>query len=176
VCTGYGGLDLAVLNILGGRIVWCADPDPHIRTILDARMPGVPNLGDIRRLDWRHVPTVQVLTAGFPCQDISNAGHRAGIQKGNRSGLWHHIHHGIRHLRPPLVFLENVDAIRLPGRGFDVVLGDLASAGYDTSWCCLPAAAVGAPHLRRRLFVLACTSRTPRVHPDHVRRQVGAAA
>ena len=79
LCTGYGGLDLGVLAALGGgRIAWCADPDPHIRQILDARMPGVPNLGDIRAVDWTAVEPVDVLTAGFPCQDISAAGRRAG--------------------------------------------------------------------------------------------------
>jgi site-specific DNA-cytosine methylase len=97
VCTGYGGLDLGVLAALGGgRIAWCADPDPHITQILSARMPSVPNLGDLRAIDWTAVEPVEVLTAGFPCQDISAAGRRAGIDKGQRSGLWTDIVAGVR--------------------------------------------------------------------------------
>ncbi len=71
ICTGYGGLDLGVLAAFGGgRIAWCADPDPHIRQILAARLPGVPNLGDIRGIDWTRVTPVDVLTAGFPCLNV----------------------------------------------------------------------------------------------------------
>ncbi|EWM12009.1 hypothetical protein KUTG_02313 [Kutzneria sp. 744] len=68
----------------GGRTVWCAGPDPHIAVILAARMPGVPNLGDVRAIDWARVEPVEVLTAGFPCQGISAAGRRAGIGRGPR--------------------------------------------------------------------------------------------
>jgi DNA (cytosine-5)-methyltransferase 1 len=82
VCTGYGWLDLGVLAALGGgRVAWVADPDPHIELILDARLPGTPNLGDLRAIDWTTVEPVDVLTAGFPCQDISAAGKRAGYRE-----------------------------------------------------------------------------------------------
>lgn len=107
VCTGYGGLDIGVLAAFGGgRIAWCADPDPHITKILAARFPGVPNLGDIRAIDWTRVEPVEVLTAGFPCQDISAAGRRLGIEKGRRSGLWTDIVAGVRILRPALLSLH----------------------------------------------------------------------
>jgi hypothetical protein len=106
VCTGYGGLDLGVLAALGGgRVAWCADPDPHIAQILATRLPGVPNLGDLRAIDWTSIEPVEVLTAGFPCQDISAAGRRAGIEKGARSGLWTDIVAGVRLLRPALLSL-----------------------------------------------------------------------
>jgi DNA (cytosine-5)-methyltransferase 1 len=69
LCTGYGGLDLRDAAALGGgRIAWCADPDPHTATILTTRMPDVPNLGDLRAVDWTQVEPVEELTAGFPCQ------------------------------------------------------------------------------------------------------------
>jgi DNA (cytosine-5)-methyltransferase 1 len=71
LCTGYGGLDLAVELVLGGALVWYAETDPHARTVLAARWPRVPNLGDIRAVDWDRVEPVDVLTAGFPCQDYS---------------------------------------------------------------------------------------------------------
>ncbi|SCL56302.1 DNA cytosine methyltransferase [Micromonospora chersina] len=154
LCTGYGGLDLAVELVLGGQLTWYAETDRHARTVLTHHWPHVPNLGDIRTIDWTHVPPVDVLTAGFPCQDISNAGKRAGIT-GPHSSLWHHITTTLRVLRPPLVFVENVAALRR--RGLDVVHADLATLGYDTSWLCLRASDIGAAHRRDRLFLLATT-------------------
>jgi DNA (cytosine-5)-methyltransferase 1 len=79
LCTGYGGLDIAVQAALGGKHAWCADNDRHVSKILAARLPGVPNLGDLKGLDWTRLPPVDVLCAGFPCQDISYAGRGAGI-------------------------------------------------------------------------------------------------
>ncbi|HEY0803897.1 MAG TPA: DNA cytosine methyltransferase, partial [Pseudonocardiaceae bacterium] len=156
VCTGYGGLDLGVLAALGGgRIAWCADPDPHIAQILAARMPGVPNLGDVRAIDWTRVEPVEVLTAGFPCQDISAAGRRAGIEKGQRSGLWTDIVVGLRVLRPALLVVENVAALRWRNGGLHRVLGDLAEAGYDALWRSVRAADIGAAHRRERVFLCA---------------------
>ncbi|PWW53144.1 DNA cytosine methyltransferase [Actinokineospora spheciospongiae] len=156
LCTGHGGLDLGVLAALGGgRIAWCADPDPHITTILAARMPAVPNLGDLRHIDWTSLTPVDVLTAGFPCQDISAAGTRAGIEKGARSGLWADIVAGLRLLRPALVVVENVAALRWRNGGLHRVLGDLAEAGYDAAWRSVRAADIGAAHRRERVFLLA---------------------
>ena len=156
LCTGYGGLDLGVAAALGGgQVAWVADPDRHVRAVLDAHLPGVPNLGDITAVDWDQVPRVDVLTAGFPCQDISSAGKGAGIQKGNRSGLWHEVIAAVRHLRPALVIVENVAALRWRDRGLGIVLGDLAQARYDTNWASVRASDVGAPHQRERIFILA---------------------
>lgn len=154
LCTGASGLDLGVLAAFGGgRIAWCADPDPHVAQVLDVRMPGVPNLGDITHIDWADVEPVDVLTAGFPCQDISAAGRRAGIEKGARSGLWTHVVAAVRVLRPAVV-VENVAALRWKNGGMHRVLGDLADTGYDTVWRSVRAADVGAPHRRERVFVL----------------------
>lgn len=156
LCTGYGGLDLGVLAALGGgRTAWVADPDQHIRQILDARMPGIPNLGDLRHIDWTAVEPVDVVVVGFPCQDISAAGRRAGIEKGARSGLWTDIVAGLRVLRPALVVVENVAALRWKGGGLHRVLGDLAEAGYDALWRSVRAADIGAAHRRERVFLLA---------------------
>jgi DNA (cytosine-5)-methyltransferase 1 len=152
LCTGYGGLDLAVELVLGGALVWYADTDVHARTVLSARRPGVPNLGDIRTVDWARVEPVDVLTAGFPCQDISNAGKRAGIT-GEHSSLWGTVADAVRALHPPVVFVENVAA--LLRRGLDTVQSDLAQIGYDTRWLCLRASDVGAAHRSDRLFLLA---------------------
>ncbi|MER7992306.1 DNA cytosine methyltransferase [Micromonospora chalcea] len=154
LCTGYGGLDMAVELVLGGQLTWYAETDRHAATVCAHHWPGVPNLGDIRTIDWTDVPPVDILTAGFPCQDISNAGKRAGIT-GVHSNLWTSVAHAVRALRPPVVFVENVAALRT--RGLDVVHADLAALGYDTSWLCLRASDIGAPHRRDRLFLLATT-------------------
>lgn len=69
LCSGYGGLDLAVDLVLGGQVVWYADTDPHASRVLAHHWPGKPNLGDLRAVDWANVEPVDVLTAGFPCQD-----------------------------------------------------------------------------------------------------------
>ncbi|MFY1700179.1 DNA cytosine methyltransferase [Micromonospora sp. WMMA1923] len=156
LCTGYGGLDMAVELVLGGRLAWYAETDRHACAVLARHWPGVANLGDIRTVDWTRVEPVDVLTAGFPCQDISDAGRRAGIH-GVHSGLWTSVADAVRVLRPPVVFVENVAALRR--RGFDVVHADLATIGYDTSWLCLRASDVGAAHRRDRLFLLATPNR-----------------
>ena len=152
LCTGCGGLDLAVLAVLGGRVAWVADNDPACVRLLAKRWPGVPNLGDITGVDWHAVPRVDVVTAGFPCQDISHAGHRHGIT-GPRSGIWRAVADAVGVLRPGFVFVENVAALR--NRGLDVVLADLAALRYDATWVCLRASDVGAAHRRGRLFLLA---------------------
>ena len=153
MCTGYGGLDLAAQAVYGGELRWCADNDAHATALLHRRFPRVPNVGDLTAVDWTQVPAVDIVTAGFPCQDISFAGHGAGIQKGTRSGLWLTIVDALRVLRPGLVLLENVAALRT--RGLATVLGGLSALGYDTAWICLRASDVGAPHRRDRMFIAA---------------------
>ena len=79
LCTGYGGLDMAVEKVFGTTLAWVADNDRHVRRLLAEHHPHVPNLGDISRIDWTQLDPVDVLCAGFPCQDISFAGRGAGI-------------------------------------------------------------------------------------------------
>ena len=153
LCSGYGGLELAVMAVTGARLAWTAETDCYAAAVLAHHWPDVPNLGDITALDWAKVPAVDLVSAGWPCQDISYAGPGAGITEGTRSGLWLHIAAGLRHLRPGYVFLENVAALRT--RGLAKVLGDLAALGYDAQWLCLRACDAGACHCRDRLFVLA---------------------
>lgn len=153
--SGIGGLDLG-LERAGIRTVGQVESDPWCRRVLAKHWPDVPRHDDVRTAaDWwlkEERPHVDLIFGGFPCQDISNAGRRAGID-GERSGLWSEFHGLIRLLRPRWVLLENVAAIL--GRGAGRVFGDLAAIGYDAEWDCVPAASVGAPHLRDRWFAIA---------------------
>jgi DNA (cytosine-5)-methyltransferase 1 len=153
--SGIGGIDLG-LERAGMRTRWFSEIDPYASRVLKKHWPDVPNYGDITQIDFRAVEPVDVLAGGFPCQDVSNAGKREGID-GERSGLWSEYARAIGELRPRYVFVENVAALLV--RGLDRVLGDLAALGYDAEWDCIPAAAVGAPHLRDRLYLVAYTSR-----------------
>lgn len=152
LCSGYGGLDLAVTAAFGGSAVWHADTDPAASAVLARHWPAVPNLGDITAAtDWSAVPSVDLVVGGYPCQPFSAAGPRKGVHDARH--LWPHIAAALGVLRPRFVVLENVGHhLRL---GFDVVLADLARLGFDARWCCVRASDVGAPHPRRRLFVLA---------------------
>ncbi|MGW3347864.1 DNA cytosine methyltransferase [Nonomuraea rubra] len=174
LCTGYGGLDMAVMDVYGAQPAWCADNDPHVVKILDKRYPAVPNLGDLTAVDWNGVPRVDIVTAGFPCQDISYAGRHAGMREDTRSGLWFTIADALRVLQPGLVFVENVAALR--SRGLDRVLGNLALLGYHTAWTCLRASDVGAPHRRERLFLLAAHPERPGTPTARPARRAGRRA
>jgi DNA (cytosine-5)-methyltransferase 1 len=180
--SGYGGLDLGVQAKLGGAVVWHAEVDPNASRVLAHHWPDVPNLGDITRVDWSQVDPVDVLTGGFPCQDVSSAGKRVGLRPGTRSGLWSQMAYVVSVLRPRLVIAENVRGLLSAPAASDVepcpwclgedtshalralgaVLGDLADLGYDTAWCGLRASDVGAPHQRFRVFVAATDTHQPR--------------
>lgn len=150
--TGYGGLDAAAVEVFGGRVVWHCDNDPAAAALLAHHHPNIPNHGDVTTVDWTAVEPVDVLTGGFPCQDVSHAGKRKGIT-GERSGLWTHYAHAVRVLRPRHVFIENVAALAV--RGLDTVLTDLAALGFDAEWATVRASDVGAAHRRERLFIVA---------------------
>lgn len=180
--TGYGGLDLAVEAIFGARTVWTSDIDPGACKIIAHRWPDAPNLGDLTLIDWPAVEPVEIVTGGFPCQDVSTAGKRAGLKPGTRSGLWSHMAYAIDQLRPQIVVAENVRGLLSAAANSDVepcpwcvggaghdepdlralgaVLGDLAELGYDAQWIGLRAADVGAPHGRFRVFVVATNTRS----------------
>ena len=189
LCTGYGGLDRAVESVIGGELAWVADNDPGAAKILAHHFPGVENLGDITAVDWAAVEPVDILTAGFPCQDVSCAGARKGLRAGNRTGVWAYVAVAIDALRPSLVVLENVRGLLSAGADSDVescpwclgeagnehplralgaVLGDLADLGYDAEWATVSAADAGAPHRRERVFIVA---RPATDSPDDVWRR-----
>ena len=149
--SGIGGFDLG-LERAGMRVLWHCEQDEFCRRVLAEHWPDAHRYPDVRTLRGAQAAPVDVLCGGFPCQDVSAAGHRAGIL-GERSGLWAEFARLIRELRPRYVLVENVPG--LLARGMGDVLGDLADSGYDAEWDGIPAAAIGAPHLRARLWLLA---------------------
>lgn len=155
LCTGIGAIDLGLQNA-GMAIVGQVELDPFCRDVLTARWPEVERHDDVRTaLGWwrqRDRPRVDVVAAGSPCQDITPLGRRAGIE-GERSGLWADIARLVSELRPRFLLLENSTSLAV--RGLDRVLADLARCGFDAEWDCIPAAAIGAPHLRARTWLLA---------------------
>ncbi|MFF4706056.1 DNA cytosine methyltransferase [Streptomyces sp. NPDC001288] len=157
LCAGYGGLEAAIRAGIGGQVAAFAENDPHAATVFAVHHPGAPNLGDITAVDWDQVRDTyrpDVIAAGFPCRNISNAGRRDGIN-GQWSRIWKNVAEAVGVVRPRYVFLENVAALR--SRGLDVVAQDLAAIRYDVRWTCVRAgdAEVGAPHPRDRWFAVA---------------------
>jgi DNA (cytosine-5)-methyltransferase 1 len=174
--SGYGGLDMGVQAAVGGEVAWHVEFDDAPSRILAHHWPEVPNHGDITTTDFASVTPVDVLTGGFPCQDVSLAGRRRGMHEGTRSGLWSHFARAIDQLHPQLVVIENVRGLlsaeatgnvepdpwtlgdgdpRSALRALGAVLGDLADLGYDAQWAGVRAADAGAPHSRFRVFVTA---------------------
>lgn len=165
--SGIGGIDLG-LERAGMRCMWQVENDNYAQRVLAKHWPDVPRFGDVRNVGAHNLAYADVIAGGFPCQDISNAGRGAGLA-GERSGLWFEFARVVRELRPRYVLVENVAA--LLGRGIDTVLGDLAACGYDAEWQCISATAVGAPHLRERIFIVAytkCESRKLRFDASEV--------
>ena len=149
--SGIGGIELG-FERQGFKTKWFVENNPYAKEILKKRFPNTYIYGDITKIDFKSIPKVDILTGGFPCQDISNAGKRDGIE-GSRSSLWKYYLKAIGEIRPKIAFIENVSA--LLGRGLSEVLCDLASVGYDAEWHCVPASSVGAWHKRDRIFIIA---------------------
>ncbi len=106
--SGYGGLDLAVEEVFDGETVWFSEFNSAPARVFAHHWPGVPNLGDITTIDWNEVEPVDVICGGFPCQDVSTVGKRAGLHPGTRSGLWARMAEAIDVLQPEWVVAENV--------------------------------------------------------------------
>jgi len=150
LCTGYGGLDMAVEAFFNAEMAWCAENDKHASKLIEQRF-NKPNLGDIKQIDWASVEPIDILTAGYPCQPFSNAGQRKGTD--DERHIWPHIIKAISILRPKFIILENVRGHL--SLGFKEVLSDLAQNGYDAKWRIVRASDIGAPHQRARLFIIA---------------------
>jgi DNA (cytosine-5)-methyltransferase 1 len=154
LCAGYGGLELG-LHLAGFdvELSWYAEIDKGACTIMEANYPGVPNLGDLTLIE--DAPAVELVTAGFPCQPVSTAGSRKGVD--DERWLIHDVCKVASRVGAQWLFLENVGGLYSAngGRAFSQVVVALASYGFSAEWTCLRAADVGAPHNRLRWFCLA---------------------
>jgi DNA (cytosine-5)-methyltransferase 1 len=174
--SGYGGLDLAVIELLDAEMAWHCEWEEAPSKILEKHFPGVPNYRDVTKVDFLAIEKIDILTGGFPCQDLSLAGKRAGLKEGTRSGLWHEFARAIEELQPKLVVIENVRGLlsakadngmeysqedlddwghRPVFTAIQAVLGSLADIGYDAKWTGLRASDTGAAHNRFRMFIIA---------------------
>lgn len=178
--SGAGGLDMAVKTLWPqADVVAFSEIDPHAAAVFQHHHPDARPLGDITKVDFTQLEQVDVLTAGFPCTDLSTAGHQAGLTEGTRSGLWYEVAEAIEALRPSVVLLENVseictadggthavrhpdrwdlegrDGTAVPVRALGAVLRSLADLRFDAEWGVLTAADVGACHRRSRWFAVA---------------------
>lgn len=151
--SGIGGFSYAAEHLVGGyKTIAFVEREPFCQRVLATHWPAVPIYSDI----CTFYPTrgaADVVCGGFPCQDISTAGKQAGIKQGTRSGLFYELIRVVRLVRPQFVVLENVAAIL--ANGLDTVLRELAEAGFDAEWACIPASAVGACHQRDRWWLVA---------------------
>lgn len=154
--SGIGGLDLG-LERAGMRVIWQSEIDPYACRVLAKHWPGVPNIGDITKVDWSNIERPDIICGGYPCQPFSLAGDRMG--EDDPRHLWPAVREAISLLRPRYALLENVRGhLTLGGT---TVLADLASIGYDAEWRIISAASVGAPHRRDRLFIVAYPTGIP---------------
>lgn len=178
--SGIGGLDLAVEAFFPAEPAWQCEISPFCRSVLAKHWPNVPRHDDVCALGIHDetcdldddcscqrahsIEPVDIICGGFPCQDVSSAGKRAGIDDGKKSGLWREYLRIVRELRPSVVLVENVTSGL--GRWLPRVLGDLAALGFDAEWETVAAHESGAPHRRLRTFVLAYTD------SEHLREQL----
>ena len=164
--SGIGGFHLG-LNMAGFQFdkVYYSEIDKYANKVYAKNFPEAIPLGDITKVEPRLLPKINIVTGGFPCQDISVAGKQKGIT-GERSSLFHEIIRLCSVLRPRVMLLENVPNLITGGNGtwFRTVLESIASIGYDAEWQIISAADVGAQHLRKRVWILA--------YPNKKRRYV----
>ena len=148
--SGIGGFDLG-LEQAGLKVIWQSEIEPYSCSVLKKHWPDVPNIGDITKVDWKTIERPNILCGGYPCQPFSTAGFRKG--NNDPRHLWPEFRKAIRILQPDYAIMENVRGHL--SLGFKEVLKDLADIGYDAEWQVIPASAVGAPHKRERLIIVA---------------------
>jgi DNA (cytosine-5)-methyltransferase 1 len=167
--AGIGGFSLGLERTGGFKTVAFCEIDAKARLVLKKNFPCVPIFNDVKELNVETLRSlgcsVDVITGGFPCQDISLAGGGAGLE-GARSGLWFELCRLIKEIQPKYAIIENVSALR--SRGLDQVLRSLFEIGYDAEWHCIPASSVGAPHQRDRIWIVAYPSSKRKLQPEGV--------
>lgn len=166
--SGIGGLELGLECAGLGPVLWQVEIDPFCREVLEAHWPKARRFEDVQKVGKKQLENVDVICGGFPCQGASLAGKGLGLAD-PRTGLWREYARIVREIRPRFVVVENVPG--LLRRGLDVVVSDLANAGYEVEATRLAAADVGAPHKRERIFLVAYCKRVQLRHEQ--RRSTG---
>lgn len=171
--SGIGGFSYAAERLVGGFLTkQFVEIDPYCCSVLFKHWPDVPIHDDVQTFT-ASIGSFDVITAGFPCQDLSRAGKQAGLH-GARSGLFYEVMRLAREIQPRFVLLENVGNLlsHANGETFQEILCEIASAGFDAEWACIPASDLGACHKRERVWIIAYTGRNrlegekwPRPHP-----------
>jgi site-specific DNA-cytosine methylase len=154
--SGVGGLDLGFENA-GIRTVSLCEVDPYASAVLAERFPGVPNFGDITKINHEEIPNAEVYSGGFPCQDLSAAGARRGFADGTRSSLAFTFLNAVERRRPRWFVLENVPGLFSSNRGRDFgrLIREVESLGYGLAWRTMDAQWFGVAQRRRRVFIVA---------------------
>jgi DNA (cytosine-5)-methyltransferase 1 len=166
--SGIGAFSLGLERTGAFKTIAFCETDPFCRRVLARHWPEVPILGDISAIT--EFPAADIIVGGFPCQDVSRAGKRVGVS-GARSGLYRELVRAVRMVRPKHAILENVAA--LLGDGMGDVLGDLAEGGDCVEWDCVPAEALGAPHERDRVWIVAHADGERRLQREGGQQNVG---
>jgi len=165
--TGIGGIDLGLERTGHFRTIWMAEIDNYASKVLAKHWPDVPNLGNVKEINYERLERPDVLIGGYPCQPFSIAGQRGGASDPRH--LWPECLRALRVLRPRYAVFENVRGHL--SLGFSEVLSDLAAIGFNAEWQVIPASAIGAPHRRDRLFILAYSDSEPRHGRGHSNRK-----
>lgn len=162
MCTGYGGMDEGIRSVIGGDLLWVADNDQAADKVLSVRYPDIRNIGDIRSHDWSQ-ESVDLLTAGFPCQPVSLAGRKKGLK--DERWLFDDIMEAVDRMaeRPRVIMLENVKGLLTANdrQAMARVIGSLAARRYVGSYRIVRASDCGAPHRRERVFIIAWQQSSP---------------
>ena len=168
LCTGYGGLEMAVETVFGPTdLRFVSDIDKDVSTLLAHHYPDVPNLGDLTKVNWNDIEKVDLLCAGYPCQPFSTAGQRKGLE--DERAIFEYIADAISVLRPRNVLLENVAGhLTLGGT---TVIGTLTGLGYNAKWGIVRASDAGAPHQRKRLFIWANNGNAKKRYAGNTKQQ-----
>ena len=152
--SGIGGFALGFERAGLETAAFC-EIDPKCRAVLAAHWPDVPRYEDVRTLPLDELGAIDVVCGGFPCQDLSHAGHMKGLDA-EKSGLWWEMLRIAGELRPQYLVVENVVNLMSSRKPwFGTFLRSLAEIGFDAEWSCIPAAYAGASHIRDRVFVVA---------------------
>ena len=180
--SGIGGFSLGLENTGKFETTAFCEIESYPRKVIAKHWPCIPCYLDVKKLKGVEIGTVELITGGFPCQDLSSAGEMRGIKEGTRSGLFRHMLRLAEECHRPFILFENVNRLlsgptKNKGEWFNNFLWDLAKIGYDAEWFCLSASSVGAAHLRERLWVVAYPNETQlqrgsislRVHKEHAK-------